>query len=153
MAKLRERDAVPTLSKCLLPSCVRLQKDTCNDAKALDFLLKTFGSWGCGWLGVPAMYLLWIWVGESSASWSRFLLMALGPCSPTICLLYPSLVIYLDTICCSMCAVGKRAAGRRLFFDRALREQPQCYGFGASAGSLQVGQTVLHCGSFPACNT
>lgn len=114
-----------TLSKCLLPSCVQLHKDRCKDARALDLSPKTSSSWGNGWRGVPVMCLSPISVGESSASWSRFLLMDLGLFSPAICLLYPSLVIYVDAICCSMCAVGKRAAGGRLFLDRTLREQPQ----------------------------
>lgn len=38
-----------------------------------------FSSWGNGWRGAPVMYLPLICVGESSASWSRFLLKVSGP--------------------------------------------------------------------------
>jgi len=63
-----------------------------------------------------------IWASKSSTNWPTVLLMDLGPYSPTICLLYLLLVLYLDTICCFMLAVGKRAGGRRLFLDCILWE-------------------------------
>lgn len=115
-----------TLSKCLLPSCVQLQKDTCEEARALDLSLKTSSAPG-GMAGVERLLCIYPWfalVNHPQVD-PDFCWRYLGPCSPTICLLYPSLVVYLDTICCSMCAVGKRAAGGRLFLDRAPREQPR----------------------------
>lgn len=52
-----ERDAIPTLSECLLPSCVQLQKDICKDVRALAFLFRMFSSWVRSWCGVCDMDL------------------------------------------------------------------------------------------------